>query len=445
MILLDELKREIQESTFIEKPAYVLSVTEMYIKTKGPSTKIGTVFINRQTSNRYEVISSSKDENVLMPIDNDVDCQVGSFLYKYEKEQTLLNDVDTLKGMVIDCFGKPLSEALLPSKENKMKKQMSYKQREGKIQKKINPLKRKRITQKIETGIKSIDGLLTIGRGQKIGIFAGTGVGKSTLLGMIAKQSTEEVNVIALIGERGREVREFIEKELGEEGMARSVVVVATSDEPPLKQLKAAELATRIAELMRNEGKKVLLMMDSVTRYAIAKRSLDIANGEVPVMGGKTLNMERGLQVLLERSGNNEKGSITGIYTVLVENDDFEAPIPDMARGILDGHIVLTRSLANQNHFPAVDVLSSVSRVMQDVVDDTHWSLSRELKKYISLYKENEDEIKLGLIEKGVNKELDRSILLHNEINSFLRQEMKEKYNLEDTINQMIGITKRVR
>jgi flagellum-specific ATP synthase len=262
-------------------------------------------------------------------------------------------------------------------------------------------------------------------------------VGKSTLLGMIAKKSKEDINVIALIGERGREVREFIEKELGEEGMKRSIVVVSTSDETPLRQLRAADLATTIAEIFRDKGLNVLLMMDSITRFAIAKRTLDMANGDIPMMGGKTTSMESGLQKILERAGNNERGSITGIYTVLVENDDFNAPIPDMARGILDGHIVLTRRLADQNHFPAIDVLSSVSRVMQDITDQNHWTLSREIKKYLSIYMENEDEIKLGLIEKGVDREIDRSILIHKKIIHFLKQDINKAYTMEETLEDM--------
>ena len=426
MKFLNELMEEIKLENFIEKPAYIKEVAETFIKTKGPVSKIGDIFENRENGERYEVISTTTEENIMMSIEGKTDEKVGTFLYKSKIELNLPINVDDLKGKIIDCFGKPMDETkFLHTKPFKSEKE------------RINPLNRERIKNKVETGIRAIDGLLTIGKGQKIGIFAGTGVGKSTLLGMIAKKSKEDINVIALIGERGREVREFIEKELGEEGMKRSVVVVSTSDETPLRQLRAADLATTIAELFRNKGLNVMLMMDSITRFAIAKRTLDMANGDIPMMGGKTTSMESGLQKLLERAGNNERGSITGIYTVLVENDDFNAPIPDMARGILDGHIVLTRRLADQNHFPAIDVLSSVSRVMQDITDQNHWGLSREIKKYLSLYNENEDEIKLGLIEKGVDREIDRSILINKKINHFLKQDISEAYSMEQTIENM--------
>jgi flagellum-specific ATP synthase len=426
MKFLNELIEDIKLENFVEKPAYIKEVAETFIKTKGPVSKIGDIFEDRKNGEKYEVISTTTEENIMMPIEGKTDIKVGSFLYKANIELNLPININDLKGKIIDCFGKPMDDRkFIQTKPFKGKKE------------KINPMSRERIKNKVETGIRAIDGLLTIGKGQKIGIFAGTGVGKSTLLGMIAKKSKEDINVIALIGERGREVREFIEKELGEEGMKRSIVVVSTSDETPLRQLRAADLATTIAEIFRDKGLNVLLMMDSITRFAIAKRTLDMANGDIPMMGGKTTSMESGLQKILERAGNNERGSITGIYTVLVENDDFNAPIPDMARGILDGHIVLTRRLADQNHFPAIDVLSSVSRVMQDITDQNHWTLSREIKKYLSIYMENEDEIKLGLIEKGVDREIDRSILIHKKIIHFLKQDINKAYTMEETLEDM--------
>jgi flagellum-specific ATP synthase len=426
MKFLTELKKDLSENPLLERPAYVKEVTETFIKTKGPIANIGDVFENVANGQRFEIISTKEKENTMMPLEGKSTVKVGDFLVKKEVSIKLPIDIDSLKGKIIDCFGEPVDGTKLTG-TSKHKKKIE----------KTNPLNRERIKNKVETGVKSIDSLLTIGQGQKIGIFAGTGVGKSTLLGMIAKKSTEEINVIALIGERGREVREFIEKELGEEGMKRSIVIVSTSDENALRQIRAADLATTIAEEFREKGRKVLLMMDSVTRYAIAKRTYDIANGDIPMMGGKTLSMENSLQDLLERAGNNEKGSITGIYTVLVENDDFNAPIPDMARGILDGHIVLTRKLADKNHFPAIDVLASVSRVMQDVVDPDHWKMAREFKKHLSIYEENRDEIKLGLIENGVDKEIDVAILLNKHLNDFLKQEIHQSFTMEETLKKM--------
>ena len=282
-------------------------------------------------------------------------------------------------------------------------------------------MERKRITEILPTGVKAIDGVLTIGEGQRIGIFAGTGVGKSTLLGMIAKQAKADVNVIALVGERGREVKEFIEENLGEEGLKRSVLVISTSDEAKLMNIKAAELATAIAEQFRDEGKKVLLMMDSITRFAMAKREIDLATGSL-APGGKTPSMESSLQQLLERAGTSDKGSITGIYTVLVEGDDMQGAIPDMARGILDGHIVLDRKIADQNHFPAINVLASKSRVMDFVVAPEHLLAARELGKYLAIYKENEDAFTFGAYEKGRNKEVDFAKLVYPQIQTFLKQ-----------------------
>lgn len=429
MTSLSNLKQKITENTLISRAAIVEEVYENYVTTRGPIVPIGSIFEKRGSDSKFEVVGVNKTTNVLMPLNFENSIVKNEKLYPLSKKIELPKNSFELLGNVLDAYGDSIEGYRFRNKTE-------WKS----VQKPPSPLKRLRIKEAIETKIKAIDGFLTIGRGQKIGIFAGTGVGKSTLLGLLAKQSTEDINVIALIGERGREVREFIERELGEEGLKRSVVVVSTSDESALMQLKAAELATRIAEEFRDKGKKVLLMMDSVTRYAMARRVLDIANGDIPLAGGRTLGMEPSLQRLLERSGNNDKGSITGIYTVLVENDDFNGPIPDMARGILDGHIVLTRRLADKNHFPAIDVLASVSRVMQEVVDKKHWDAARTIKKYMSIYEEIEDQYKLGLIESGKDPEIDKSIYLHKKINELLRQDMTEYYDQENTKEIMQNI-----
>ncbi|MED4285438.1 FliI/YscN family ATPase [Priestia megaterium] len=426
MTSLAKLNEQIQQNTLLSKAAVVESVYENFVITKGPVVSIGSIFEKRESKLKFEVVGIKGENNVLMPLSTSDDLVRGDKLFPTSNKIELPQNPYELLGNVLDAYGDSLEGYTF---KNKVQWKSAGKP--------PSPLKRARIKEPIETKIKAIDGFLTIGRGQKIGIFAGTGVGKSTLLGLLAKQSTEDVNVIALIGERGREVREFIERELGEEGMKRSVVVVSTSDESSLMQIKAAELATRIAEEFREKGKRVLLMMDSVTRYAMARRVLDIANGDIPLAGGRTLGMEPSLQRLLERSGNNERGSITGIYTVLVENDDFNGPIPDMARGILDGHIVLTRRLADKNHFPAIDVLASVSRVMQEVVDENHWQVARSIKKYLSIYNEVEDQYNLGLIEKGKDTEIDRSVLLNRRINELLRQDIKESYDKQETLQMM--------
>lgn len=418
-----------KENVVFSKCGKVLEVYQNYLVCKGPISKIGSILQSRSSNAFFEVVGTSNNGNVLMPLTEDISIGKGELLYPSERVVRLPLDDNKLLGKVINAYGEPINNAPLgATREVSLKSSIP------------NALSRARVTEPIETKIRAIDTFLTIGRGQKIGIFAGTGVGKSTLLGLLAKQSSEDINVIALIGERGREVREFMERELGEEGMKRSVIVVSTSDESPLLHIKAAELATSIAEKFRDKGKNVLLMMDSVSRYVMARRILDIATGAIPVNGGRTLGMEPSLQKLLERSGNNEYGSITGIYSVLVENDDFNAPIPDMARGILDGHIVLTRKLADKNHFPAIDVLSSVSRVMQDIVEAEHNQNSREAKKYLSIFSEIEDQYKLGLIERGKDINIDKAIALNGPLNNFLQQTITEKQDFNESLTMLKGI-----
>ncbi|SDF50877.1 type III secretion system ATPase, FliI/YscN, partial [Thermoanaerobacter thermohydrosulfuricus] len=296
-----------------------------------------------------------------------------------------------------------------------------------------DPLERKRIREVIPLGIKAIDGLLTCGKGQRIGIFAGSGVGKSTLLGMMARNAKADLNVIALIGERGREVNEFLEKDLGEEGLKKSVVVVATSDTPALIRVKGAMTATAIAEYFRDQGLDVLLMMDSVTRFAMAQREVGLSIGEAPVSRGYTPSVFSVLPKLLERSGCSKKGSITALYTVLVDGDDLNEPIADAVRGILDGHIVLSRKLANKNHYPAIDVLASVSRVINDIITEEHKELIARFKDILATYTEAEDLINIGAYNFGSNPKIDEAIELNEKMNSFLRQRIDESYDFETT------------
>jgi len=298
-------------------------------------------------------------------------------------------------------------------------------------------LTRPRINQILPLGVKCIDSMLTLGKGQRMGIFAGSGVGKSTLIGMIARNTKADIIVIGLIGERGREVRDFLERDLTDEGLKRSVVVVATSDQPALIRKKGAFVATAIAEYFRDCGYDVLLLMDSLTRFSMAQREIGLSIGEPPVSRGYTPSVFSVMPKLLERSGTSDKGSITGLYTVLVDGDDMTEPVTDTARSILDGHVVLSRRLAHKNHYPAIDVLESISRVMNDIVSDGHKRLAAEIRKNLAVYREAEDLINVGAYVKGSNPEIDRAISVIGKINAFLTQGMTEKFDFDETLKLM--------
>ena len=303
-----------------------------------------------------------------------------------------------------------------------------------------DPMDRELIGEVLSLGVRAVDGLLTIGKGQRIGIFAGSGVGKSTLLGMFARNTKADINVIALIGERGREVKEFIERDLGPEGVKRSVLVIATSDKPALIRKKAAKTATAIAEYFRDKGKDVLLMMDSLTRFSMAQREIGLASGEPPVSRGYPPSVYAEMPKLLERAGNSDKGSITGLYTVLVDGDDFNEPITDTARGILDGHIMLSRKLAQKNHYPAIDVLASISRVMSAIATSEHKQLAGKLKMVLATYQDAEDLINIGAYKSGTNKNIDYAIKKIEQVNDFLCQQVEEKADFDDTIHRLESI-----
>lgn len=303
-----------------------------------------------------------------------------------------------------------------------------------------DPLKRRRITQPISVGVRAIDAMLTTGEGQRVGIFAAAGVGKSTLMGMIARNTEAEINVICLVGERGRELRDFLEHDLGEEGLSRSVVVCSTSDQPSLVRAKAAYVATAIAEYYRDHGRKVLLMMDSVTRFARALREIGLAVGEPPARQGFTPSVFSTLPKLLERTGNSDKGSITAFYTVLVEGDDMNEPVADEVRSILDGHIVMSRDLANQGHYPAINVSESVSRVMANIVSEDHNYAARKLKEVSANYEKERDLILIGAYESGSNPAVDYAIEMIEDVNEFLKQRTDEKVELVDGVDQLIAL-----
>jgi len=334
---------------------------------------------------------------------------------------------EELLGRVIDGMGNPIDG----------KGPLNLSERRSIYRDPPNPLQRDRIVQPLQTGVRAIDGLLTIGRGQRAGIFAGSGVGKSVLLGMMARNTDADVNVITLLGERGREVREFIEKDLGEEGLKRSVVIVATSDKSALIRMKSAYIGTTIAEYFRDKGKDVLLMMDSVTRFAMAQREIGLTVGEPPTTKGYTPSVFALLPKLLERAGTTNKGSITGFYTVLVDGDDMNEPIADAVRSILDGHIVLSRKLANKGQYPAIDSLQSVSRVMPDVVTESHRGRAILFNEILATYSEAEDLINIGAYVKGSNPQIDHALQNISNLRAFLKQGMKEKSEFSETMARL--------
>lgn len=332
-----------------------------------------------------------------------------------------------LLGRVIDGFGNPIDD----------KGEINYSSYRNVYRQPPNPLTRKRIDTPLQTGVRSIDGLLTVGKGQRVGIFAGSGVGKSVMLGMIARNTDADVSVIVLVGERGREVREFIEKDLGEEGLKKSVIIVATSDKPSLARIKAAFIGTTIAEYFRDLGKDVVLMMDSITRFAHAQREVGITIGEPPTTKGYTPSVFAVLPKLLERAGTSKNGTITGFYTVLVDGDDMTDPIADSVRSILDGHFVLSRKLANKGQFPAIDPLQSISRVMPDIVSNDHRLRAMEFKEILSSYYEAEDLINIGAYVKGSNPQIDHALTKIQSLRSFLKQDIKEEAAYDSTINRL--------
>jgi flagellum-specific ATP synthase len=409
----------------------VIQVIGLTVESEGPDASIGDVchiypFKSKEPL-LSEVVGFRNNRVILMPLGELHSIGPGCDVVATGKPLTVAVGHELL-GKVLDGLGQPLDGSFLPSRMTQYSTHNTP----------SNPLKRPRVSEPLSVGIRCIDGLLTIGKGQRVGIFAGSGVGKSTLLGMVARNTSADVNVIALIGERGREVLDFIERDLGPEGLARSVVIVATSDQPALIRIKGAMIATSIAEFFRDHGLNVMLMMDSVTRYAMAQREVGLAVGEPPATRGYTPSVFAGLPKLLERSGTGPKGSITAFYTVLVEGDDMNEPIADAVRGILDGHIVLDRNLANRGHYPAIDVLSSVSRVMNEIVTEQQQEAADFLKKQLSVYKDSEDLINIGAYQKGSNGDIDMSLQYIQAIWNFTRQKTNEKVTFDEAKQKLI-------
>ncbi|MCH6255829.1 FliI/YscN family ATPase [Puniceicoccaceae bacterium K14] len=411
----------------------VAQVTGLLIESEGPQACLGDVCeISSPGSNSKitaEVVGFRDHRILLMPLEDMAGVHPGSEVSLVKGLKKVPFGPDLL-GRVVDGMGRPIDG----------KGPLRYRSERGGATKVPNPLLRKRITENFETGIKSIDLFSPVGVGQRLGVFAGSGVGKSTLMGMLARGSDAQINVIALVGERGRELREFIEKDLGEEGMKRSVVVVATSDQSALLRLRSASLATSIAEDFREQGQNVLLMMDSVTRYAMAQREIGLAVGEPPASRGYTPSVFSLLPKLLERSGNSQVGSITAFYTVLVEGDDLNDPVADAVRGILDGHIVLSRSLATANHFPAIDVLESISRLRTDISTEEELQLVGLVRDALALYRKNEDIINLGAYASGTNPKLDFAIQVNERVMEFLKQGHLDHITRQETHQRLLEL-----
>ena len=432
-VLVDFDKYEkVKDQSFVRRMGKVVNVVGLTIESAGPDAKLGDVcriFPEGEGIQPImaEVVGFKDKKTLLMPYDAVDGIGLGSIVENTGNPLRVLV-CDKLLGKTLDGLGRPVDgmepegtpysvEAAPP-----------------------DPMTREIIDEVLPLGVKAVDGLITVGKGQRIGIFAGSGVGKSTLMGMFARNTKADINVIALIGERGREVREFIERDLGEEGMRRSVVVVATSDRPALERNKAAKTATAIAEYFRDQGKDVLLMMDSLTRFSMAQREIGLASGEPPVSRGYPPSVYSEMPRLLERAGRAAKGSITGLYTVLVDGDDFNEPITDTARSILDGHIMLDRKLGHKNHYPAIDILQSISRCMSQIADREHKQAASKLKTVLATYNEAEDLINIGAYKSGSNPAIDYAITKIDAVNAFLCQETEEKFDFDTSVAMLQGL-----
>lgn len=425
----------LMEKSYVSQLGKVAKVVGLTIESIGPNAKLNDLCLIKSNTKeepvKAEVVGFRDDRVLLMPYDNVEGVGLGSWVENTGAPLQVTVQED-MTGCILDGVGQPMNLTDFEFSDSGVKYSVEAKA--------PDPLTREIITDALPLGVKAVDGMITVGKGQRIGIFAGSGVGKSTLMGMFARNTKADINVIALIGERGREVREFIERDLGPEGMKRSVVVVATSDKPALIRSKAAKTATAVAEFFRDKGKDVLLMMDNLTRFCMAQREIGLASGEPPVSRGYPPSVYSEMPKLLERAGNSDKGSVTGLYAVLVDGDDFNEPIADTARGILDGHIVLSRGMAERNHYPAIDVLASISRVMSSVAAKEHKELAGEIKNVLATYRDAEDLINIGAYRAGSNKNIDFAIEKIDAVNRFLQQATDEKFLFDDIVQQMADI-----
>lgn len=432
----EELSNKISSVKTFKKYGRVARVVGLMIESKGPESSIGDLCIihlnptsTSESKILAEVVGFREEIVMLMPFTNVTEISSGCLVEGTGKPLEVKVGMNLI-GKVLDSMGNPIDQSSLPKGLATVRTEQNP----------PNVLTRPTINDKLAVGVKAIDGMLTVGSGQRVGIFAGSGVGKSTLLGMIARNTTADLNVIALIGERGREVREFIDRDLGPEGLSRTIVVAATSDQPALMRIKGAFTATAIAEYFRNKGMNVMLMMDSVTRVAMAQREIGLAVGEPPATRGYTPSVFAILPKLLERSGTNEFGAITAFYTVLVDGDDMNEPIADAVRGILDGHIVLDRTLANKGQYPAINVLKSVSRLMNHIADPEHVKAAEKLRELYYTYDKSEDLINIGAYKRGTSKEIDQAIEYEPLITKFLKQGYKDNISMEESIEELIAL-----
>ncbi|MBR4085041.1 MAG: flagellar protein export ATPase FliI [Lachnospiraceae bacterium] len=427
---LERKYNRVLDEVFFRKLGKVVNVVGLTIESAGPDARLGDVCRIIPNGKEEaepimaEVVGFKDKKTLLMPYDAVDGISLGSMV-ENTNEPMMVKVSKELLGMTLDGLGRPIDGSVIRGTRYPIEATAP------------DPMSRAIIDEVLPLGVKAVDGLMSVGKGQRIGIFAGSGVGKSTLMGMFARNTKADINVIALIGERGREVREFIERDLGEEGMRRSVVVVATSDRPALERNKAAKTATAIAEYFRDQGKDVLLMMDSLTRFSMAQREIGLASGEPPVTRGYPPSVYSEMPKLLERAGRSSKGSITGLYTVLVDGDDFNEPITDTARSILDGHIMLNRRLAHKNHYPAIDVLQSISRCMSQIVAKDHRQAAGKLKNVLATYNEAEDLINIGAYKHGSNPDIDYAIQMNKAVNEYLCQDVEEKVEFEDSVERL--------
>jgi len=420
----------IETNPFVKKIGKISRIIGLMIESDGPGVAIGSICTVKSRIRPHilaQVVGFRNNQTLLMPL-GDIDGVEPGCAIEATEEQPSFSVSSEIIGRVLDGNGKPIDgKGPIPLGTEYPIMGTS-----------INPLSRARVNQSLDVGVRSINGLLTCAKGQRIGIMAGTGLGKSVLLGMIARNTEAEINVIALIGERGREVKEFIDENLGPEGLKRSIVIAAASDQPPLVRLRGAFIATTIAEYFRDQGKDVLLMMDSITRFALAQREIGLSVGEPPTTKGYPPSTFSMLPKILERAGTSEgNGTITGLYTVLVEGDDISEPVSDAVRAVLDGHIVLDRELAAHNHYPAIDVLASVSRLMIDVVPKKHYDLSMKLKDFLATYNEAKDLINIGAYAKGSNPKWDIAIEKIDRINEFLKQGIMETVSTGESLSML--------
>ena len=427
-----EKYQKLTDKCFYRKLGKVVNVVGLTIESAGPDSRLGDL---------CRILPEAEDAKPIM-----------AEVVGFRDKKTLLMPYDSVDGIGLGCVventGDPLKVTVSDKLLGKTVNGLGVPIDGGSITGTTypveatppDPMSRAIIDQVLPLGVKAVDGMITVGKGQRIGIFAGSGVGKSTLMGMFARNTKADINVIALIGERGREVREFIERDLGEEGMRRSVVVVATSDRPALERNKAAKTATAIAEYFRDQGKDVLLMMDSLTRFSMAQREIGLASGEPPVTRGYPPSVYSEMPKLLERAGRAASGSITGLYTVLVDGDDFNEPITDTARSILDGHIMLSRKLGHKNHYPAIDILQSISRCMSQIAARDHKQAANRLKNVLATYNEAEDLINIGAYKQGSNPNIDYAISKIDAVNDFLCQSTEEKFTFEESVQMLEGL-----